>query len=114
MKQPFYIVIEDRQLLNGEFSPIIQHFIGDVQDTDPETGITRVLTAEARAWARFFTVCSAAAVSVIPYHAVHLLADNGAIVDMRVWDRRTEEPEEETPEEAPAEETTEETGVDGE
>lgn len=88
MKQEFYKVIEDRILTNGEFSPVIQHFIGDVTDTDPETGITRTLSAEDRATSRYHAICAAAAVSVIPYHAVHLLADNGAIVDMRVWDRR--------------------------
>lgn len=105
MKQPFYKVIEDRILLNNEFSPVIQHFIGDVEDTDPETGIKRVLTAEDRAVSRFHAICSAAAVSVIPYHAVQLIADNGAIVDMKVWDRRINEPEQATnePEEPAAE-----------
>lgn len=92
MKEPFYTVIENRILLNNAFSPVVQHYIGDETSTDPETGVTRVLTAEDRATSRFHAICSAAAVSVIPYHSVHLLANNGAIVDMRVWDRRTNTP----------------------
>ena len=34
----FYRVIEDRILLNGEFSPVVQHYQGDETVTDPETG----------------------------------------------------------------------------
>jgi len=109
MKQPFYKVIEDRILLNGEFSPVIQHYIGDITDTDPETGITRTLTAKDRAISRFHAVCSAAAVSVIPYHAVHLIADDGADMDTEVYDRRPDTPEPQQEETAPAEEEANET-----
>lgn len=93
MKQEFYKVLEDRILLNGEFSPVVQHFIGDVEDTDPETGVKRVLTAEARALSRYHAVCSAAALSVIPYHSVQLLHSDGFIKEQMVIDRRANTPE---------------------
>lgn len=38
--------------------------------------------------AKFYTVCAAAAVSEIPYHAAFVLQDNGQIVKSEIFDRR--------------------------
>ena len=112
MKQPIYTVIEDRQLLNGAYSPIVHHYDSDVTSTDPETGITRTLTPEDQAYAKYYAICSAAVVSVIPYHEARISRSDIGQLERRVWDRRTDEPEptqDETPEEAPAEEEANET-----
>ena len=41
--------------------------------------------------AKFYTVCAAAAVSEIPYHAAFILDANGDILKKEVFDRRTTE-----------------------
>lgn len=109
MKEPFYTVIENRILLNNAFSPVVQHYIGDETSTDPETGITRVLTSEDRATSRFHAICSAAAVSVIPYHEARISRSDIGQLERRVWDRRTNTPEPQPEEAAPAEEEADET-----
>lgn len=105
----FYRVIEDRILLNGNHSPVVQHYDHDETITDPETGVTHTLTAYDQAVARYHTIAAAAAVSVLPYHSVVLEQETGIQIEKPlVWDRRTNEPDEETPEEAaPAEEPDE-------
>ena len=45
------------------------------------------------ALAKYYTICAAAAVSDIPYHAAHLLASEGYMLEQRVFDRRSNEPE---------------------
>ena len=45
------------------------------------------------ALAKYYTICAAAAVSEIPYHAAHLLASEGYMLEQRVFDRRSNEPE---------------------
>lgn len=41
------------------------------------------------ALAKYYTVCAAAAVSEIPYHAAAIMRDDGIIIEGRVFDRRT-------------------------
>ncbi len=41
--------------------------------------------------AKFYTICAAAAVSEIPYHAAFILADDGRMMKSEIFDRRTEE-----------------------
>lgn len=41
-----------------------------------------------RAYAKYFTICAAAAVSAIPYHAAILVRSDGMIMEQKVWDRR--------------------------
>ena len=41
------------------------------------------------ALAKYYTVCAAAAVSEIPYHAAAIMRDDGVIIEGRVFDRRT-------------------------
>ena len=53
---------------------------------------------ENQALAKFYTICAAAALSGIPYHAAFLIYEDGAVMQ-RIFDRRTEEQNnEESPE----------------
>lgn len=48
-----------------------------------------------QAYAKYYTILAAAAVSEIPYHAGYLIRDDGIMIEGRVFDRRTTpEPEE--------------------
>ena len=40
------------------------------------------------ALAKYYTICAAAAISNIPYHAAHLIQCDGFIVEQRIFDRR--------------------------
>lgn len=73
----FYTLIE-KQLNNGTPATLATHY-----DT-----YTAALAA-------YFTVCAAAVVSTIEYHAAHLIRSDGVMIEGRVFDRRTTpEPEE--------------------
>jgi len=77
-KTVFYTTIENQIRTDGTFGLLYDHF-----DNLPQ------------AEAKYFTVCAAAAVSEIPYHAAFLIADSGVICAAKVYDRRTTpEPEE--------------------
>ena len=39
---------------------------------------------------KYYTVCAAAAVSDIPYHAAYLLQGDGVVLEQRIFDRRTD------------------------
>jgi len=39
---------------------------------------------------KYYTVCAAAAVSGIPYHAAYLLQGDGVVLEQRIFDRRTD------------------------
>lgn len=41
--------------------------------------------------AKFYTICAAAAVSEIPYHAAFILADDGRMMKSEIFDRRATE-----------------------
>lgn len=66
----FYTVIE-KQLVNGTPATIATHY-------DTETA----------ALAAYFTICAAAAVSTIEYHAAHVIRSDGIMIEGRVFDRR--------------------------
>lgn len=68
----FWTVVE-KQLNNGVPAAITTHY-------DTETA----------ALAAYFTVCAAAAVSSIEYHAAHIIRDDGIMTEGRVFDRREE------------------------
>lgn len=75
----FYTVIE-KQVGNGVPGTLATHY-------DSETA----------ALAAFFTICAAAAVSSIEYHAAHIIRSDGIMIEGRVFDRRVDpapEPEE--------------------
>lgn len=48
---------------------------------------------ENLAYAKYYTVCAAAAVSGIPYHSAHIIRDDGIMIEGKVFDRRSDEPE---------------------
>ena len=69
----FYTVIE-KQLNNGTPGTLATHY-----DTERE------------ALAAYFTICAAAAVSTIEYHAAHIIRSDGIMIEGRVFDRREAE-----------------------
>lgn len=72
-KTEFYTIIENQVTKSGAKALLYNHY-------DSETD----------ALARYFTVCAAAAVSGLPYHAVHMLSSEGYMVQQYIFDRRTE------------------------
>lgn len=48
---------------------------------------------EAEAQSSYFSICAAAALSAVPYHAALLINDSGDIEMMRIFDRRKKEAE---------------------
>ena len=72
----FYTTIENQLRADGSRGLLYDHF----EDLD-------------QAMAKYYTICAAAAVSGIPYHSAHLLADTGVMVRQEIFDRRTPTPE---------------------
>ena len=78
-KSTFYTTIENQVRSDGSKGLLYDHF-DSLED----------------ALAKFFTICAAAAVSEIPYHSAMIIQDNGLVVNLQIFDRRTDEtPEEE-------------------
>lgn len=80
-KTTFYTTIENQVRSDGSKGLLYDHFDS--------------LNA---AYAKFYTILAAAAVSGIPYHAGFLIRDDGIVMEGKVFDRRTQpepEPEEE-------------------
>ncbi|MBR3016427.1 MAG: hypothetical protein IKH57_05030 [Clostridia bacterium] len=71
----FYTTIENQVRSDGSRGLLYDHF-----------------DDESQAYAKYFTVCAAAAVSGIPYHAAHIIRSDGIMIEGRVWDRRQETP----------------------
>ena len=74
-KTPFYTTLENQLRGDGSRGLLYDHF----DDMNA-------------ALAKYYTICAAAAVSDIPYHAAHLMSSEGYTVEQRVFDRRTDEP----------------------
>lgn len=72
---PFWTSIENQMREDGSFGVLYDHY------TDYE-----------QALAKFYTVCAAAAVSSIPYHAAMLVQSDGRVVKQEIFDRREPEP----------------------
>ena len=72
----FYTCLENQLRDDGTFGLLYDHFD----------------TLEA-ALAKFFTVCAAAAVSEIPYHAAALWSSDGRLIKQEIFDRRPVEGE---------------------
>lgn len=88
----FYTTVENQVRPDGSYGLLYDHF-DDIN----------------RAYAKFYTILAAAAVSDIPYHAGFLIRSDGVTIEGKVFDRRVDEPavvpEEETqPETTPEEE----------
>lgn len=76
-KTTFYTTIENQVRGDGSRGLLYDHF----DDMNA-------------ALAKYYTICAAAAVSDIPYHAAHLMASEGYTLEQRVFDRRATESEE--------------------
>ena len=76
-KTTFYTTIENQVRGDGSRGLLYDHF----DDLNA-------------ALAKYYTICAAAAVSDIPYHAAHLMASEGYTLEQRVFDRRVPEAEE--------------------
>ena len=72
----FYTTIENQGRSDG-FGLLYDHF-----------------TDLNQAYAKFYTILAAAAVSDIPYHAGMLIRDDGYVIGEKVFDRRGNESEE--------------------
>lgn len=72
----FYTCLENQLREDGTFGLLYDHFD----------------TLEA-ALAKFYTVCAAAAVSEIPYHAAALWSYDGRLIKQEIFDRRPVEGE---------------------
>lgn len=78
----FYTVIENQKRSDGTYGLLYDHYY----DYEGQTS-----TALDRAYAKYFTVCAAAAVSDIPYHSAAIQRSDGIQIECKVWDRRTAE-----------------------
>lgn len=83
-KETFYTTIENQVRNDGSKGLLYDHY----ED-------------ENAAYAKYYTVCAAAAVSEIPYHSAHLIRSDGIMIEGKVFDRRSDDPE---PNEEPTEE----------
>ena len=81
IKTPFYTVIEKQISDAGVPASLISHF----EDYN-------------QALSTFFTICASAAISALPYHAAHIIRDDGIMIEGRVFDRRVEPSPEPEPE----------------
>ena len=72
-KTPFYTVIEKQISDAGAPASLISHF-----------------DDYSQALSNFFSICASAAVSALPYHAAHVIRDDGIMIEGRVFDRRVE------------------------
>ena len=70
-KVPFYTVVEKQISSDGTPGILTSHF--DYYE---------------QALSSCFTICAAAAISAIPYHAAHIIRDDGIMIEGRVFDRR--------------------------
>ena len=73
-KTTFYTTVEDQVREDGSHGLLYDHF-----------------DSLAQAEAKFYTICAAAAVSEIPYHAAYLIQSGGVMLGFKVYDRRTNE-----------------------
>ena len=70
----FYIVIEDQMTAQGTFALLHDHY-----------------TDINQAYNKYFTICAAAAVSALPYHAAMMIREDGCVLEQKAWDRREQE-----------------------
>lgn len=76
----FYTTIENQLRPDGSYGLLYDHFYE----------IEGQPAAYDRALAKFFTICSAAALSGIPYHEAVLLNSASGFMRREVWDKREE------------------------
>lgn len=74
-KKTFYTTIENQIRTDGSYGLLYDHFYDE--------------NAENAAYAKYYTILAAAAVSGIPYHAAYIIRDDGITIEGKVFDRRT-------------------------
>lgn len=74
----FYTTIENQLRNDGSYGLLYDHFY-EIEGQAP---------ALARAQSKYHTICAAAAISEIPYHAAYLLRSDGSVLEEGIWDRR--------------------------
>lgn len=67
----FYTVIENQLRVDGSRGLFCDHF----EDYNATL-------------AKYYAICAEAAVSGLPYHSVHIIRDDGIMIESRVFDRR--------------------------
>ena len=72
-KTIFYTTVENQLREDGGYGLLYDHFDN-----------------ESAALAKYYTICAAAAVSELPYHAAYLMCSEGYMVEQRIFDRRVE------------------------
>ncbi len=72
-KTVFYTTIENQVRTDGSRGLLYDHFDDEV-----------------RAYAKYYTILAAAAVSEIPYHAAFIIRSDGVTIEGKVFDRREE------------------------
>lgn len=70
-EQKFFLVIESMVDANGNFGELHNFYLDENQ-----------------AYAKYYTILSAAAVSSVPYHAAFIIRDDGITIEGRIFDRR--------------------------
>lgn len=73
-KTLFYTIIESQVLNNGS-KTLLNNIYDNLND----------------ALARYYTILSVAAVSLIPYHAAFIIRSDGIMIEGKVFDRREKE-----------------------
>ncbi len=76
----FYTTIEDQLHEDGTYGLLFDHYY-EIEGQAP---------ALNRAQAKYHTICAAAAISGIPYHAGYLFRSDGVCLEEGIWDRRPE------------------------
>lgn len=71
-KKVFYTTVENQVRNDGSYGLLYDHFEDEV-----------------RAYAKYYTILAAAALSEIPYHAAYIIRSDGITIEGKVFDRRT-------------------------
>ena len=74
----FYTTVENQLRSDGSYGLLFDHYYEQEGQ----------LPALARAQSKYHTICAAAAVSEIPYHAGFLIRSDGSVLEEGIWDRR--------------------------
>jgi hypothetical protein len=70
-KITFYTTVENQVRPDGSYGLLYDHF-----------------ESEFAAYAKYYTILAAAAVSEIPYHAAYIIRNDGVTIEGKVFDRR--------------------------
>lgn len=63
------------------------YIVLEVQNSGTPAVLTDVYTDSSQAYAKYYTILAAAAVSSVPYHAAYIVGSNGIMLEGKVFDR---------------------------